>query len=814
MSKKNAASNPCICSETTFPKVLVATPGCSNDDAEVAALPEELEERHSGPILANYLNERRRNHENLLGELADGTTFINLNVDAKIQELAEQLLYYIKRNEKDMECVIERCDSGKNTLDVQFRKYVLQQINDLYNKRLEDMADFRKNALKLEKERADGLKNVLQQQFQRFVAVGHKSPKELLHDFDERIYGINQQLLSNIRAYGDLDSHLRTQADKNMVKLKSRLNQLCLGIGRAYRTRSAQRHSPIVSVDGRAYLRRSTSASGRKRSSSLSLGDSSVDLILGNVKEIEDCVEELVEAYRHAVLNVFNGFTGKFIDLHETLANNSVDGTGWKSEWGTQVQDMIEHALQGLSKCFHKKISSSTIELSDLIPIDILNMQKSLWSLGDRLRETYVLLNDAGNLCNAHMMRSAHAQKLTMAAVEDLLSSNDTNEQANEISFNLGLVQLCTSPDTEILKQHYEVLIATLNNIDGMYQQHRIAEIGRLEEFMNLSPIMANILLSEFAYFLEQHPRSKVQVSELNIGSVSPSSTPRRDNSKSIKSPIPRAILQTELQEAALTNWRNGFLETFESNICLVPDELLQQARQWVNERTAILQLRFSVKSSSHSIRKERVEAAYNKRLDELHYHESRLRSHLEAIYSLVEKLPDEVSAFLKMEAPVLYPLNQWVDRIDADMTAILGNPDVDPEVLNLKMKSYLPRLTKYRQLFETSLDEAISLYKNHVEHKIQEARVSNIRFIRQIKLFGEGGNYSTTESLKTSATLVKGSETLETCESHAMEALSNRRAQLFAIADQSILPLQKVIGDVLRIGGKQTAVRKPVKKK
>lgn len=818
MANTNSSSKHCHCPENARLKVLIASPGCSNDDAVVAALPEELEVRRSGPILANYLKERKQNHENLLEDLANGSAIINYKVDAKIQELSEQLLYYIKRNEKDMDCTIAKCNSGGNSLDVMVRNYVLKQINDLYNKRLEDMADFRKHALKLEKERADGLRNLLQQQFQRFVTVGHKTPKEMLHDFDDRIYGINQQLLSNIRAYGELDSQLRAQADKFVVELKSRLNQLCLGIGRVYRTRSAQRYSRNISVDSRGN-RRSASVCDELHNSTASSKRSGkgetrpIDLILGNVLEIDKCVNELVEAYRQAVLKILTGFTGKFIDLQENLASYVIDETWWKTE-STQLQEMIERALRGLANCCYKSISTSTAELSELIPNDASNMQKSLWSLGERLRNTYALINDAGHLCDSHMMRSAYAQKLTMAAVEDLLSSNDIIEQTNEVTFSVAFEQMCTAPDTEKLQQHYDLLISMLNNIEDMYHLHRTAEIGRLEEFMNLLPMMADTLLSEFTYYLEKYPRNTIMTGSVLVLNVdSPRSTPGRDHSVSLRSPIPRAILQTELQEASLKNWRNGFLETFESNMSLVSGKLSRQARQWVDERTAILHMRFNIKLLTYSVRKERVKAAYDKRLAQLKYHESRLQSHLDAIYTLVDNLPEEVSEYLKMEAPVLFPLSQWVERINTGITEIMSKPDVDPEIIKLKMSSYLARLANYRQLFETSLGEAISLYKKYTDHKLQEARISNVRFMSSIKLFGLGGNYSPIDAMKTSAILVKGAEALEICEGRAIEAIYNRRAQLIAIADQELLPLQKIVNEILKISVKPV-VNKTVKKK
>lgn len=803
----------CDCDQKTN-TYLVASAGCADDDAAVATLPDQWVPRHGGIILSNYLKEREQGHEKAVQDIITGARAVNSAIDTKVREISENLLALIQQIEKDMECVVEHSDVGGSVLSKDGRDISLKQIYQLHSQSIDYMASFKRDALALERERADGLRILFRDQFQQLIKVGHRTPKDLLHEFDERAFEVNQQLLSNCRAYTELEAQLRVQADERLVRARSAINQLCLGVGMASRGRSAL---PWAHRE-QSLLRRSASALGEK-----TFEDSDPSLcqnMLINVEQFDDCVARLVHAYKAAVMKVFTDFSGKLSYLEKDLGSqHQLIGDNDSDKCILEFQETIDKTLRRLSSNIHKK-QMACRDMIEVTGTHILTMQKSLGALGACLQDTFKVLHDAGHLWDAHILRQALAQKLTIAAVEDLLTSNDATEMANEVIFDIVLEQLRGSSDPDKLQQQYDVIIAMLDRTAEMYRTHSEAELGRLEEFMNLPTSLASTLLSEFDCFLENHPRALNQTlqpsgsvcSQLEFVSPRCGSITSTNN---LRSPLPRAILQTELQEVALRNWRNGFLESFESNVTLVPEELRRQSRLWVEERSAALQMRFSLKMVSHSIRVERVRAARDARLAELHNHEFRLESHLDAMYELVDTVLMETSEFGSLDASYLYPLPEWIGRMQADMDALLLRDPLDPEVKRLKMRSYAPRLIKHRQLFEDSLNMAVEAFKRQIEYRIQNARVSNVRFMSLIRLFHENGRFSAQEATKTCTSLVRGADALEAGESRVMDALNVRRNLLMVLADQLILPLQKIVDEVVKgAKGAQDKKKSPPPKK
>ncbi|CAB3225357.1 unnamed protein product [Arctia plantaginis] len=808
LSSSISSGKACACNKVVKNVQRVAKAGCSDDNDAVAALPDDWVPRHSGPILKNYLKQREQDHQSVSDDILKCTAVVNRAIDEKIRKLSENLLANIFQNQLDMDCVIEKCDKKKELLGKKDFDEAMKLINELKLKRIDEILSFKKEANALEKERGDGLKIVLREKFQHLISVGHLTPKELLHNFDERIYEINQQLLSNTRAFIDLEAQLRAQLDASIVDMRSNLNQLALGVGLMYRKRESVT-TVRVYKDSKISHRRSLSADFCI--TGMVLGHS----LLKDVKELDACIARVVQAYRTAVYKIYTAFSVKMDDLENDLCGFQVinDLNHIHLCEISDFQKLIEVPLRRLSVITNTTANSKT--LFEITGADVITMQKSLYSLGERLQNTYLILNHAGHLWDSHILRSAHAQKLTMCAVEDLITSHDAIELANEIQLSIAMEQLRCAPDAEKLQQIYDPIVLLLEKTAEIYVQHSESELGRLEEYMNFPAYLSNTLLSEFDLFLEKYSRSSGVPN--NVTSPRKVSTPPTRNSSQLYLPLPRAILQTELQELALNNWKNGFLESFQSNIVSVPEQLRQQAQLWVDERSTSLHMRYSFKMVSHSVRLERVKAARDARLAELRHHDARLESHLHAIYNLIDRLPVEVSEFGAIDSPIFYPYVSMLDRITNSINEVLDQDPPNLEEKKLKMSSYALRLPKHRELFEESLDKVITDYKLLLEHGFQEARVSNVRFMAQIKMFSEGGKYATQEAIKTSAALTKASETLEVCSNKTLEALHQRRSQLLAQADSLLLPVMRIVADVAKgstKGNKQLEKSKSMTKK
>lgn len=781
------------CSRVNRPKKRVARAGCPDDHDAVATLPDNWVPRHSGPILANYLKQREQDHKSVLDDIAKGAAAVNDDINKRVRALTENLVSDVQENQRNIDCIVDNCEESKAPLAVASRDEVLKKVRKFMAERLVQTADFKQNALRLERERADKLRILLRGQFQRLVAVGHKTPKDLMHEFDERIYDINQQLLSNSKAFTELEADLRGLSDEGLKRARSSLNQLCLGIGMEIRGRSALLWCKDQKVS-------------RRRSQSQGLVNDSSENVLNPVGELEAIISPLVEAYRNAVLKIFSGFSSKLTELEKNLGSNH-DLRGPNEISKVEIFDLDRLLERQFERLTHSLIKSPNKSVLDVTGADAFTIHESVRSLGECLRETCSILNHAGHLWDAHILRSALAQKLTIAAVEDLLTSNDLVELANEVPFNIAIEQLRCSPDADKLQQQFDAILVLLDKTGDMYLQHCEAELGRLEEYMNLPVAMANTLLAEFNVFLEKYPRAPVYVSgstaSLPVVEGLQQSQSQYGQRSSVKLPLPRAILQTKMQEIALMNWKNGFLESFNSNVVILPEDLRDRAKQWVEERSGALHMRYSLKMLSHTIRLERVKAAREARLAEIRYHDQRLESHLGAITELVDRLPVEASEFAALDAPILYPFCEGIERLTVNIENTESQDSLDPQVKKMKMKSYAPRLAKHRQLFEESLDKAIDEYRKLLEDRTHEARISNVRFISQIKLFSEGGHYAAAEAAKSCAALGKAADSLEGCLSKTLDVLNYRRSQLLLLADQKMHPLQRVVEDSVKMVGK-----------
>jgi hypothetical protein len=773
---------------------LIARTGCSDDIAAVAALPDKWVPRHAGPVFINYMKEQEHQHKKVSDSIVKEAALINETIDSKIRKIAEALLAHIKQNEFDMNCVVDDIDIKYNPVSPDHLNNAFDRIAKLYAERTDEISNFKHEASLVEKLRADEIRKLLQLKFQNLVKVGHLPPRDLLHEFDQRAYEVNQQILSNSRAYIELEAQLSLQADEFVLSMKSNLNQLSLGV-----VIDGHRHSTFPWQRDDMLLKNLAVITSDEKKSAISVP--AICQYIDEVEEFDECVSLIVHAYRAAVMKVFSGFSGKLSDLHSHLGCFSYLELEPTFDENIDVPLMIEKILKRLSISINES-KINTPCLAAFAQIGAPKIQKSLWSLGERLRDTYKILHDTGHLGDSHMVRVALAQKLTITCVEDLSTNNDSIEQANEVNHNLALEQLKSASDIDKLQQQYEAISTMLGRINDMYNQHNESEIEKLENFMNFPESLSKILMSEFHCFLEKHPRTAYQI--INRGtSLITVCSPIKSDTSSLLMPLPRAILQTELQEIYLSNWRNGFLETFETNINHVPQELKHHAQLWVDERARALRMRHSLKLMSHSIRKERLKAARDNRMAELKHHETRLESHLNAVYDLVNKLPNGAENFLSLDAPQLYPFCDWIDRIQTSVDALSSQNPIDIETKKMKMCSYAPRLYKHRDLFEKSLDVGIECGKSQVENRIQEARISNIRFMSQLKLFSEGGRYSAQEATRTCAALTKAADALEVCLVKSTEALNLRRSQILMLADQKLGPLQKIVEEFAKSGNK-----------
>lgn len=787
--------NQCFCNRRAK-KQLVAVAGCSDDIAAVSALPDSWVPKSSGPTLKNFLIEQEKNHEDILNNIAKEAQSVNNDIDEKVRNIAEVLLSDIGQNHADIELVIEKNRSKNKPLLTGDRKNALKQILILSKQQTDEFITFRQEALSLERLRADGLRDIFKCHFQRLIAVGYKPPRDLLHDFDEQIYEINNQLLSNSRAYIELEAQLRLQLDERVVHARSKLNELCLSAT----VTVVRRGSSLPWVKRLNFSQKEFDCNIDK---SQTLKDDS-SLSKTDLKNIKNNISEIVETYDIACCKVFKQLSD-YLDILKNNVNVNILAARKSNVEDLNLDIMINDAIDIITKCTrYNDFGNST---DSIVYADVTDLQKKFSPFIKHVYEIYLILKDLSHIWDDHVSRSSLVQKFTSIGLEDMQTNQDALELSNEINFNIALEQMQCAPDLDKLQQQFDVLTNYLNKKNETYCQQTEVENSKLEDFMKLPFIMSQILQSEFYCLLEKHPKTPTQVIENLNTPTDPVQCPQE--LLSLRIPLVQAILQTQLQEQETIDNRNSFLESFENIFLTIPEVLNCHAREWVNKKCSLVNMRSSLKLMSHSVRAERIKAGREARLTELRFHESRLNSHLDAVYNQIDTLPIEASEFLAIDSPQLYPFCKWINDIKTNIETIMANESNDAELKRLKMASYALRLVKHRRLFEESLDSAIIDYKSSIESDIQKTRISNVRFMSRLKLFFEGGKYAAAEAMRSCNALVKAGDALESCLNRTMDALHQRRVQLLALADQQLLPLQRIVEEIYKYGAKTVPDKK-----
>ncbi|CAH2087770.1 unnamed protein product [Euphydryas editha] len=773
----------CSCNQTEKEQ-LVAVAGCSDDLAAVSVLPDNWVPRSSGPILRKFLVEQEKNHEDVLKNIAKEAQSINNDIDEKVRNIAEIMLSDIRQNNTVIEVVIEKCRSNNKPLSIEDRNKALEQLTKLSTQQTEELIKFRQEAFGLERLRADGLRDIFRCNFQRLIAIGYKPPRDLLHDLDEQIYEINHQLLSNCRAYIDLEARLRLQLDELIVHARSKLNALCLCATEIVRGGSSLPWVKCLNFSQKEFDSNINKSQTLKDDSSL---------ITTDFEEIKNNVCEVVETYNTACFKLFKKISEQLDNLYNNITVDRLSAHKSSAEAFDDAVDVISKypVYNSLGKSEY-----------NIIYTHVTDLQNKFSSLIKCIYETHLILTDLSHIWDNHANRLALVQKFTNLGLEDMQTNQDVLELSNEVNFNIALEQMRCAPDPDKLQQQFDVVTNYISKKFETYCQQREVENTKLEDFMKLSLTMSQILQSEFYCLLDKHPKVTTQPNETSNTPID-SKPYIEEPLLPLRIPLVQLILQTQLQEQEIIECRNSYLESFESICLTIPEILNRHAREWVDKKCSLVNMRSTLKLMSHSVRAERIKAGREVRLTELRFHDSRLNSHLDAVYNLLDRLPIEASEFLAIDAPELYPFCKWINDIKTNIDMIMANESNDSEFKRLKMTSYRLRLLKYRQLFEESLDSAIIEYKRLIEVDVQQTRISNLRFMSRLKLFFEGGKYAAAEVLRSCNALVKAGDALESCFHRTMDALHQRRTQLLALADQQMLPLQRIVEETYKYGAK-----------
>nr|CAD7571159.1 unnamed protein product [Timema californicum] len=182
--------------------------------------------------------------------------------------------------------------------------------------------------------------------------------------------------------------------------------------------------------------------------------------------------------------------------------------------------------------------------------------------------------------------------------------------------------------------------------------------------------------------------------------------------------------------------------------------ELRKDAEQWINKRTLEVKNRLTLKLSLHAPRYERVRREIRDvRHAELKLHRDRMEGHKLAVEMYLDELRDNTRG---LRATLKLRVSQIEDVLSETENQL------DSEIKTNKIKENLNQMEEKYQHFGDGLKDILFEFREECCNKISWIRESNLNFMKAIKLFSEGGNYSSDEAEMFSEQLDELDEDLE----------------------------------------------------
>ncbi|CAG2061484.1 unnamed protein product, partial [Timema podura] len=242
-----------------------------------------------------------------------------------------------------------------------------------------------------------------------------------------------------------------------------------------------------------------------------------------------------------------------------------------------------------------------------------------------------------------------------------------------------------------------------------MYEKNYSSEMKTANKYLELTEVEREVVISDIQRFLEIFPKGKSPEEYYE----------REEYFMNVPKVIPRQTKMCEYHVCAVKKWKYGLWESLRmySNNCGL--ELRKDAEQWINKRML-------------EVKNRLIAQAVERYMDELRENTKGLRATLKLRVSQIEDYLSETE-------------NQ-----------------VNSEIKTNKIKENLDQMEKKYQHFGDGLKDILSEFREECSSKISWIRESNFNFMKAIKLFSEGGNYSSNEAEKLAEQLDELDEDLE----------------------------------------------------
>nr|CAD7398381.1 unnamed protein product [Timema cristinae] len=459
-------------------------------------------------------------------------------------------------------------------------------------------------------------------------------------------------------------------------------------------------------------------------------------IVVGLYRRLEDLEYDIFQN------NLFNKI--KIKEVGDMILNGDILQDMHKELIDQMTQDELVSKGGSVRSLIRREIFVSGRNALKIAPCPQDVWRDVIIMLTQNLQETFKFLRESSALRGRHKARVRAIHEVVLAALEHRFIENDFGRRELEVRLNLALDQLRQESVEDKLDKELREVWGILDTIKGTYEKNYSSEMKTVNKYLELTEVEADIVISDIQRFLESFPKGKIPQEY----------DEREEYLMNVPKVIPRQMKTCEYHVRTVKKWKYGLWESLSmySNKC--GPELRKDAEQWLDKRMLEVKNRLKLQLSLHAPRYERVRREIRDvRHAELKLHRDRMEGHKLAVERYIDELRENTRG-------LHVTLKLRVSQIEDDLSETENQ--VDSEIKTNKIKENLNQMEKKYQHFGDGLKDILSEFREECSNKISWIRESNLNFMKAIKLFSEGGNYSSNEAEKLTEQLDELDEDLE----------------------------------------------------
>ncbi|KAL1513176.1 hypothetical protein ABEB36_002621 [Hypothenemus hampei] len=637
------------------------------------------------------------------------------------------------------------------TIDINYFKQVYKRILELTSQKNDFVDNFYLDLVKNEKEKAKEFTEILKTTYEEIRNNTYKLPYECDEIIEFEIEKLNQTILCNNRNYAKLKFELKSEIEnyaKNTIQDLQYVKECWIKyVSNQNENALNELRNTYVPVFADTVQTLGT------KIEEATFNLQQIDSLIKN-KEPEEWLKitrqtmanldrkakKITMDYKQASVIVYNRFFQELKTIAETLKD---------------IPNFEHFPLEEI------EVYTPTLkEIRENYDVEFEKIQTAWNDLMIKLLETmdnnYRFLNALTILWENHFQRTEVLRMIILRDLENTIKLNNKVCKQYETEHNILIDTLRQESSQEKAKKTFESIKKMLKTMEEKYHKQYQSEVTLFKKYKGAFDLEMDILLAEITRFLEIYPPDKEKDPKIQRKRASQTS----DIAASIDDLIPNQMIYCKYQIDAISNWQFGIWEIISNYVLVAKTEIQSEIDKWIQNHIEYLNVRKEIRFRIHETRLEKIMAyIYEERLEELCKHENRLGEHKNAVEKYLQKIKEDCKC-LKHEK-----IDMILMKFQSKISTIESN-SFDAEN-SYAVAAFIPILNSKTKNALEEIDNAASQYLLKCDDLFEAIQNSHGIYLKTVKLFSEGGNFSTFEVKK----LLKN---LEKIEKHAKTIITN----------------------------------------